>query len=82
MASAQPLSADDATSDPLHPMGIDPSVSRFVFLFMLGISALGFLAFRLLSKPIGPPPPDVAKDSLLMQGREIYLVRVRELSWK
>ena len=31
------------------------------------------MAFRMLSKPVGPPPPEVAKDALLTQGREIYL---------
>ena len=33
------------------------------------------MAFRLLSKPVGPPPPEVAKDALLTEGRAIYLVR-------
>ena len=36
---------------------------------MLGLLAGGFIAFRMLSKPAGPPPPEVAKDPLLSQGR-------------
>jgi mono/diheme cytochrome c family protein len=46
-----------------------------MFLGMLGLLAAGFLAFRLLSKPIEPPPPEVARDVLLSQGRAIYLAR-------
>ena len=42
---------------------------------MLGVMAGGFVAFRMLSKPVGPPPPEVARDPLLSRGREIYLAR-------
>jgi cytochrome c oxidase cbb3-type subunit III len=42
---------------------------------MLGLLAGGFVAFRMLSKPEGPAPPEVAKDPLLSQGRVIYLAR-------
>jgi cytochrome c oxidase cbb3-type subunit III len=42
---------------------------------MFGVIVGGFSAFRILSKPTGPPPPEVAKDPLLSQGREIYLAR-------
>ncbi len=69
------MSGDDTTSDPLNPMGIDPAVSRYVFLAMLGVMGLGLLAFRLFSRPVGPPPAEVAGDALLTKGREIYLVR-------
>jgi mono/diheme cytochrome c family protein len=42
---------------------------------MLGLIAGGFLAFWLFSKPPAPPPPEVARDPLLTQGRAIYLGR-------
>ena len=50
------------------PSGIDTSASRLIFLAMLGVMAGGFVAFRMLSKPVGPPPPEVAKDALLTAG--------------
>jgi cytochrome c oxidase cbb3-type subunit 3 len=46
-----------------------------IFLAMLGLLLAGFVAFQLLSKPAGPPPPEVAKDPLLSRGRLIYLAR-------
>jgi cytochrome c oxidase cbb3-type subunit III len=49
--------------------------SRLIFLAMLGLLSAGFVAFQLLSKPAGPPPPEVAKDPLLSRGRLIYLAR-------
>jgi mono/diheme cytochrome c family protein len=42
---------------------------------MLGLVVAGLVAYRFLSKPFGPPPPDVAKDPLLSKGRLIYLGR-------
>ena len=66
---------EDSMSERLAPGGIDTSVSRLVFLAMLGLVAGGFLAFHMLSKPIGPPPPEIAQDALLTRGREIYLAR-------
>ena len=61
--------------DDAFPGSVDPSVSRWIFLGMLGLLALGFVAFRMLRKPCRPPPPEVAKDPLLTQGRIIYLAR-------
>jgi mono/diheme cytochrome c family protein len=69
------LSGGQTSSDPLNPIGIEPAVSRYVFLAMLGVMALGLVAFRLFSRPVGPPPPEIASDALLTKGREIYLVR-------
>jgi cytochrome c oxidase cbb3-type subunit 3 len=46
-----------------------------IFVAMLGLIAAGFVAFRLLSKPIGPPPPEIGRDALLSQGRAIYVER-------
>ena len=66
---------EDSSDDRLASGSIDTSVSRLILLAMLGLAAGGFVAFRLLSKPIGPPPPEIAGDFLLTRGREIYLVR-------
>ena len=71
----RPLSAQYSSSDNPSLGTIDTSVSRLIFLAMLGLLAGGFVAFRILSKPIGPPPPEIAQDALLTQGREIYLAR-------
>jgi mono/diheme cytochrome c family protein len=69
------LVTDDSSDERLEPGGVDASVSRLILLAMLGLAASGFVAFRLLSKPIGPPPPEIAGDTLLTRGREIYLAR-------
>jgi cytochrome c oxidase cbb3-type subunit III len=66
---------EESRSDNVRSTGIDPSVSRLIMLVMLGLLIAGFVAFRMLSKPAGPPPPAVAKDPLLSQGRTIYLAR-------
>jgi cytochrome c oxidase cbb3-type subunit 3 len=42
---------------------------------MLGLLAAGFVAFYALRGQVPPPPPEVAKDALLTQGRVIYLAR-------
>jgi len=42
---------------------------------MLGLLVGGFVAFRMLSQAIGPPPPEIAQDALLTRGRAIYLAR-------
>jgi len=75
MARFSPVTTEDPGSDPLLPAGIDTSATRLIFLAMLGLMAVGFVAFRMLSKPVGPPPPEVARDVLLLQGRAIYLAR-------
>jgi cytochrome c oxidase cbb3-type subunit III len=69
------LPTENSSSDHSSPTGIDTSVSRLIVVAMLGVMAGSFVAFRLLSKPVGPPPPEVAKDALLTQGRSIYLAR-------
>jgi cytochrome c oxidase cbb3-type subunit III len=67
--------AEESSSDPLRPAGIDVGVSRLILLGMLGLLAGGFVAFRMLSKPMSPPPPEVARDPVLSQGRAIYVAR-------
>lgn len=51
---------------------------RFPWWIVAGMGAVllaGGVAFVLLSKPLPPPPPEVARDPLLSRGREIYLAR-------
>jgi cytochrome c oxidase cbb3-type subunit III len=69
------LSIDDPTSSGSPESGIAPTVSRLIFLMMLGLMAGGFVAFRMLSQPPPPAPPEVASDPVLSQGRTIYLGR-------
>jgi len=69
------LSAEEPTSQDSLPAAIDPAASRLIFLAMLGLVAGGLVAFRMLSRPAPPPPPEVARDALLSRGREIFLAR-------
>jgi mono/diheme cytochrome c family protein len=69
------LPTDDPTPSESFASAIDPTVSRLIFLMMLGLMAGGFVAFRLLSQPPPPAPPEVARDPLLSQGRTIFLGR-------
>jgi cytochrome c oxidase cbb3-type subunit III len=66
---------DDSTPEDSPAGGIDVSASRLIVMAMLGLLLGGFVAFRLLSKPVEPPPPEVVKDPLLTQGRLVYLAR-------
>jgi cytochrome c oxidase cbb3-type subunit 3 len=63
---------DDA---PDLPLGIDPAVSRRIFLGMLALFAGAAVALSLLRPRTSPPPPAIAGDPLLVQGREVYLAR-------
>jgi cytochrome c oxidase cbb3-type subunit 3 len=69
------VASEEPRSEDLADPGIDPRASKLIFVAMLGLLAAGFIAFRMLSKPVGPAPPEVAKDPLLSQGRVIYLAR-------
>ena len=69
------MSTEYSSGNHSAPSNIDTSVSRVIVLAMLGLLAGGFVAFRMLSHPIGPPPPEIANDVLLTRGREIYLAR-------
>jgi mono/diheme cytochrome c family protein len=69
------LSADDPTPPDSFVSAIDPAASRLIFLMMLGLMVGGFVAFRLLSRPAPPAPPEVVGDPLLSQGRTIFLGR-------
>jgi cytochrome c oxidase cbb3-type subunit 3 len=51
------------------------TASRLIVLGMLGMIAAGGVAVFLLYEPLGPPPPEVARDPLLTRGRLIYLAR-------
>jgi len=67
------LSTDDPSE--FQPLGIDPTVSRNIFLGMLALLAGGLLAYNLLKRPMGPPPKEIANDPLLVQGRTIFQTR-------
>jgi mono/diheme cytochrome c family protein len=54
---------------------VDSSALKWVVAAMLGLLAGGFVTYRMMSQPIGPPPPEVARDPLLTQGRTIYMAR-------
>ena len=66
---------DDEPQGARERVGFDPAVARWVVLAMLGLAIGGFVAFRLLSTPVPPPSPEVARDPFLMQGRAIFLSR-------
>ncbi len=68
------MPADD-TNHTDSSASIVPSVAGLVFLLMLGLMLAGFVAYRMLSQPMPPPPPEVTGDSLLSQGRTIFLGR-------
>jgi cytochrome c oxidase cbb3-type subunit III len=69
------VSTEEPSAEHVADPGIDPMPSKLIILAMLGLLAGGFIAFRVLSKPAGPPPPEVARDPLLAEGRVIYLAR-------
>lgn len=66
------MSVDDrlggASRSPINP-------AWFILLGMVILIVAGAVSFKLLQKPIGPPPADIASDALLVQGREVYLSR-------
>ena len=67
------MSANQVSPGYQSGAGKSPWASILIVLAMLGLSTAGFIAFRLLSKPPAPPPPEVANDPLLSQGRVTYL---------
>jgi cytochrome c oxidase cbb3-type subunit 3 len=69
------LSRDESAPDSSIPDAINPAASRLIFLAMLGLVAAGLVSYQLLKKPLPPPPPEVAKDPLLSEGRLIYFGR-------
>ena len=69
MTPDDPLSVDDGAG------AVDAAAARWVFMGMLGLMIAGVLAYFLLSSSPAPPPPEVAGDPLLLEGRSIYLAR-------
>ena len=69
------MSIDDPVPGDDHPAEIAPAAARWVSLAMLGLMAAGFLAYFVLRSPPAPPPPEVANDPLLLEGRSVYLAR-------
>jgi cytochrome c oxidase cbb3-type subunit 3 len=69
------LSAEDSSAPDSPFADVNPAASRRICLMMLGLAAGGIIAFRMLSKPPPPAPPEVAQDALLSQGRTVFLGR-------
>jgi cytochrome c oxidase cbb3-type subunit III len=69
------MTTEDSSSDRSSPAGIDPVALRRIVLAMLGLIVAGAVVYQLLREKVGPPPPEVARDALLNQGRTIYLGR-------
>jgi cytochrome c oxidase cbb3-type subunit 3 len=69
------LDSDDSLSVDDSPVTINAAAVRWVLLGMLGLVVAGALAYYMLSTPPPPPPPEVAGDTLLLEGRSIYLAR-------
>ncbi len=67
--------SDHASADESSGGSSGPWISGLIVLAMVLLFAGGFIAFRILSKPASPAPPEVARDPLLSQGRLIYLAR-------
>jgi cytochrome c oxidase cbb3-type subunit 3 len=72
---ARRVSTDHASSDDRSGASSGRWISGLIVLAMMALVAGGFIAFRKLSKPVGPAPPEVARDPLLSEGRLIYLAR-------
>ncbi len=69
------MSSNEPTPDLSFAESINPAASRLIFLAMLGLLVGGLVGYQLLKKPIPPPPPEVANDPLLSEGRSIYFGR-------
>ncbi len=54
---------------------IDPVASRRIIVSLLLLMAIGFIFYRLLRRPVGPPPAEIAGDALLVEGRSLFLSR-------
>lgn len=63
------------TDESDFPQNIDPGASFRIFLMLLGLMAGGLGAYYFLRPKPTPPPPAVAADPLLAEGRELYLAR-------
>jgi cytochrome c oxidase cbb3-type subunit III len=57
------------------PENTSNKASQLVVLGMLSLIAAGGIAIFWLYEPLGPPPPEVARDPLLMEGRLVYFAR-------
>ncbi|WP_435005352.1 c-type cytochrome [Tundrisphaera lichenicola] len=65
----------DQADNPSVPSGLDPFASRRVWLGMMALLAFGLVMFGVMTSFEEPPPPEIAKDPLLVRGREIFLER-------
>ncbi len=69
------MSIDQSSLEEGSGAGSGRWISGLIVLAMLALVGGGFIAFGMLREPVGPAPPEVARDPLLSQGRVIYLAR-------
>jgi cytochrome c oxidase cbb3-type subunit III len=72
---ARRMPIDQTTAEGRFETGSSPQTSRLIILAIVGLLVGGFIAYRMLSKPADPAPPEVASDPLLNQGWIIYQAR-------
>jgi cytochrome c oxidase cbb3-type subunit 3 len=65
---------DTLSNDDL-PGFSDFAAAKWIIAGMLGLVAVGFIAYLRLRTPLPPASPEVASDPLLLEGRSIYLGR-------
>jgi cytochrome c oxidase cbb3-type subunit 3 len=57
------------------PAAAHPATALWVFVGLALMVITGALAFVTLRTPAGPPPEEIARDPMLVRGREVYLDR-------
>jgi cytochrome c oxidase cbb3-type subunit 3 len=67
------LNEDASIED--RPVTVNPTAGLWVRLGMVGLAFAGLASYYLLRTPPAPPPPEVMSDSLLLEGRTVYLAR-------
>jgi mono/diheme cytochrome c family protein len=65
----------DKSPEPELPLGIDPMVSRRIFLALLALCAGGVASVALFRAQATPPPAAIAGDPLLVEGHVVYVAR-------
>ncbi len=66
---------DRPIEDDRTPGGSHSSSSFWVLLGMVSLIVAGILAYVVLRTDLGPAPADIANDSLLVEGRVLFLER-------
>ncbi|HEY2156013.1 MAG TPA: c-type cytochrome [Isosphaeraceae bacterium] len=63
------------TTDSTPPAPAHPATALWVFVALALMGVAGALFFVSLRRSAGPPPSAIAKDPVLVRGREVYLDR-------